>query len=119
MKIKISKAPKVSSWILNHLGTSAKKHKQFASPEARFGSVAALIKANRNTCFFRTSFLRSKKLRTKKMKDLANRISRLTHELRALRLQLQWETFENSTPKDKDHLVDQVVSTGLVADLKT
>jgi exonuclease III len=53
------------------------------------------------------------------MKDLSNRISRLTHELRALRLQLQWDTFENSTPKDKDQLVDQVVSTGLVADLKT
>jgi hypothetical protein len=53
------------------------------------------------------------------MKDLSNRISRLTHELRALRLQLQWDTFENSTPKDKDKLVDQVVSTGLVADLKT
>jgi hypothetical protein len=53
------------------------------------------------------------------MKDLSKRISRLTHELRALRLQLQWDTFENSTPKDKDNLVDQVVSTGLVADLKT
>ena len=53
------------------------------------------------------------------MKDLSNRISRLTHELRALRLQLQWDTFQNSTPKDKDKIVDQVVSTGLVADLKT
>lgn len=53
------------------------------------------------------------------MKDLSKRISRLTHELRALRLQLQWDTFENSTPKDKDKLVDEVVSTGLVADLKT
>ncbi len=53
------------------------------------------------------------------MKDLSNRISRLTHELRALRLHLQWDTFQNSTPKDKDKIVDQVVSTGLVADLKT
>lgn len=53
------------------------------------------------------------------MKDLTNRISRLTRELRALRLQMQWNTFKNSTPKDKDHIVDQVVSTGLVADLKT
>ena len=53
------------------------------------------------------------------MKDLSNRISRLTHELRALRLQLQWDAFQNSTPKDKDKIVDQVVSTGLVADLKT
>jgi hypothetical protein len=69
--------------------------------------------------FFRTSFFKVKKIKDKKMKDLSNRISRLTHELRALRLQLQWDTFENSTPKDKDQLVDQVVSTGLVADLKT
>jgi hypothetical protein len=53
------------------------------------------------------------------MKDLSNRISRLTHELRALRLQLQFNTFKESTPRDKDKLVDQVVSTGLVADLKT
>jgi hypothetical protein len=66
-----------------------------------------------------TSFFKVNKSKDKKMKDLSNRISRLTHELRALRLQLQWDTFENSTPKDKDHLVDQVVSTGLVADLKT
>jgi hypothetical protein len=53
------------------------------------------------------------------MKDLSNRISRLTHELRALRLQLQFNSFKESTPRDKDKLVDQVVSTGLVADLKT
>lgn len=53
------------------------------------------------------------------MKDLTSRIGRLTHELRALRLQLQWDSFENSTPKDRDKVVDQVVSTGLVSDLKT
>ena len=53
------------------------------------------------------------------MKDLSSRISRLTHELRALRLQLQWDSFQDNTPKDKDTFVDQVVSTGLVSDLKT
>ena len=53
------------------------------------------------------------------MKDLTSRISRLTHELRALRLQLQWDSFQDTTPKDKDTFVDQVVSTGLVSDLKT
>jgi hypothetical protein len=52
------------------------------------------------------------------MKDLTSRISRLTHELRALRLQLQWDSFQDTTPKDKDSFVDQVVSTGLVSDLK-
>ncbi len=53
------------------------------------------------------------------MKDLTSRISRLTYELRALRLQLQWDSFQDTTPKDKDTFVDQVVSTGLVSDLKT
>jgi len=53
------------------------------------------------------------------MRDLTSRISRLTHELRALRLQLQWDSFQDTTPKDKDTFVDQVVSTGLVSDLKT
>ncbi len=53
------------------------------------------------------------------MKDLTSRISRLTHELRALRLQLHWDSFQDTTPKDKDTFVDQVVSTGLVSDLKT
>jgi hypothetical protein len=34
-------------------------------------------------------------------------------------LQLQWDSFQDTTPKDKDKFVDQVVSTGLVSDLKT
>jgi hypothetical protein len=49
MKIKNRKEPKVSSWILSHLGTFGTGRKQFASAEGRFGSVAALVSANRSS----------------------------------------------------------------------
>ena len=52
------------------------------------------------------------------MSDLSNRLNRLTQELRALRLQLQWSTFRRTTPSDQSHVLNQLLDAGMVEDLK-
>lgn len=52
------------------------------------------------------------------MSDLSNRLNRLTQELRALRLQLQWSTFRRSTPNDQSQVLNQLLEAGMVDDLK-
>jgi len=52
------------------------------------------------------------------MSDLSNRLTRLTQELRALRLQLQWSTFRRSTPDDQSQVLNTLLDAGMVDDLK-
>lgn len=53
------------------------------------------------------------------MTDLSNRIDKLTHELRALQLQLQWTAFESSSPGEQTRILNRVLKADLVSDLKS
>jgi 3-methyladenine DNA glycosylase Tag len=53
------------------------------------------------------------------MKDTSERIVRITEELRALAAQLQWSTFQKSSRDDKTKILNGVLNSGLVEDLKT
>jgi hypothetical protein len=53
------------------------------------------------------------------MKDTSDRIVRITEELRALAGQLQWSTFQRSSRDDKTKLLNGLLNSGLVEDLKT
>ncbi|HKT51185.1 MAG TPA: hypothetical protein VJV96_12840 [Candidatus Angelobacter sp.] len=53
------------------------------------------------------------------MRDLSNQVDRLTGELRALRLQLQWSTFRRSSHKDQDDILNNLLNAGLVEHLRT
>ena len=52
------------------------------------------------------------------MRDLSNQIDRLTGELRALRLQLQWSNFRHSSHKDQDNILNSLLNEGLVEHLR-
>jgi hypothetical protein len=52
------------------------------------------------------------------MRDLTDRLVRLTQELRALRLQLKWNTFKSSSPKSQNELLQQMVDADLVEQLR-
>lgn len=53
------------------------------------------------------------------MRDLSNQIDRLTGELRALRLQLQWGSFRHSSHKDQDNILNSLLNEGLVEHLRS
>ena len=53
------------------------------------------------------------------MKDTSDRIVRITEELRALAVQLQWSTFQKSSRDDKTKILNGLLNSGLVEDLKT
>jgi hypothetical protein len=53
------------------------------------------------------------------MRDLSNQIDRLTGELRALRLQLQWSSFRRSSHNDQDTILDSLLNEGLVEHLRS
>jgi hypothetical protein len=42
----------------------------------------------------------------------------LNEELRALRLKLDWHTFLDSSPKEQDRILKQLLNTGLAEDIK-
>ena len=52
------------------------------------------------------------------MEDFTDQITRLSQELRAFQLQLQWESFQCSSPGDQDRLMDTLLNAGLGPDLK-
>ncbi|HZI58374.1 MAG TPA: hypothetical protein VFF39_16445 [Verrucomicrobiae bacterium] len=52
------------------------------------------------------------------MEDISDRISRLTQELRALHLQLQWPNFQDATPGDQNRILNHLLNSGLGRDLK-
>ena len=53
------------------------------------------------------------------MRDLSNQVDRLTGELRALRLQLEWSSFRHSSQKDQDKILNSLLNEGLVEHLRT
>jgi hypothetical protein len=52
------------------------------------------------------------------MRDTSERIVRITEELRALQAQLQWSTFQKSSRDDKTQILNGLLNSGLVEDLK-
>ncbi len=53
------------------------------------------------------------------MKDTSDRIRRITEELRALTVQLQWSTFQKSSRDDKTKILNGLLNSGLVEDMKS
>lgn len=53
------------------------------------------------------------------MKDTANRVTRISKELRALLVQLQWKSFENSSTGEQTQILNSVLNRGLIEDLRT
>jgi hypothetical protein len=52
------------------------------------------------------------------MEDLSSQITRLSHELKALELQLHWSNFQCCSPGDQDRVLDRLLNAGLGQDLK-
>ena len=52
------------------------------------------------------------------MEDFTDQITRLSQELRAFQLQLQWKAFQCSSPSDQDRVMDSLLNAGLGPDLK-
>jgi hypothetical protein len=52
------------------------------------------------------------------MEDFTDQITRLSQELRAFQLQLQWKSIQPSSPGDQDHLLDSLLNAGVGPDLK-
>lgn len=52
------------------------------------------------------------------MEDISDRISLLTHELRAFHVQLQWPDFQDATPAAQDNTLNRLLNSGLGRDLK-
>jgi hypothetical protein len=52
------------------------------------------------------------------MEDFTDQITRLSQELRAFQLQLQWKTIQSSCSGDQDLLLDNLLNAGVGPDLK-
>src|SRR5262245_25621977 len=52
------------------------------------------------------------------MEDISSGITRLIHELKALQVQLQWNTFQISSQEAQNHTLDHVLNSGVGKDLK-
>lgn len=52
------------------------------------------------------------------MEDLSNQITRLSQELKAFQSQLEWKTFQGSSPGDQDRVMDHLLNAGVGQDLK-
>lgn len=52
------------------------------------------------------------------MEDLSDRIESITHELKALHLQLLWPKFQDANPGDQDRILNHLLNAGLGHDLK-
>ena len=52
------------------------------------------------------------------MEDISDRVARLSQELRAFQLELQWKSFQCSSPGDQDSVMDNLLNAGLGQDLK-
>lgn len=53
------------------------------------------------------------------MRTELDRVTRVTEELRALFAQLQWKTFQSSSPGDKTQILNELLNSCLVEELKT
>jgi len=52
------------------------------------------------------------------MEDISDRIESITHELKALHLQLLWPKFQDAAPCDQDRILNHLLNAGLGHDLK-
>jgi len=52
------------------------------------------------------------------MEDLLDRITRFSHEIRALEAELQWTSLQYSSPADQDGMMDHLLSAELGQNLK-
>ncbi|HEY7402981.1 MAG TPA: hypothetical protein VIB39_05630 [Candidatus Angelobacter sp.] len=52
------------------------------------------------------------------MEDLSNQITRLSHELKSLELQLHWSSFQCCNPGDQERVLDRLLNAGLGQNLK-
>ncbi|HMC32627.1 MAG TPA: hypothetical protein VKL99_17445 [Candidatus Angelobacter sp.] len=52
------------------------------------------------------------------MEDFTDQITRLSQELRAFQVQLQWKSSQCSSPDDQDRVMDSLLNAGLGQDLK-
>jgi len=52
------------------------------------------------------------------MRDISQRVTRTSRELRALSTQLQWKAFQNSSPGDQARVLSGLVDSGLIEDLR-
>lgn len=52
------------------------------------------------------------------MEDLSNQITRLSQALKGFQLQLQWNSFQNSSPDDQDRAMDDLLNGDVGRDLK-
>lgn len=52
------------------------------------------------------------------MEDFQDQLTRLSQELKAFQLQLQWKSFQCSSSRDQDLVMDNLLNAGLGQDLK-
>ena len=52
------------------------------------------------------------------MEDISDRMESITHELKALHLQLLWPKFQDADPCDQDRILNHLLNAGLGHDLK-
>lgn len=52
------------------------------------------------------------------MRDTAERVVRISEQLRALSVQLQWKTFESSSPRDQTQILNGLLNRSLIEDLR-
>lgn len=53
------------------------------------------------------------------MRDISERVAKLTQELRTLSEQMQWKAFQSSSRRDQDQILNGLLKNGLVEDLRT
>jgi len=53
------------------------------------------------------------------MRDISERVAKVTEELRALSVQMQWTAFQSSSQGDQDQILNGLLRNGLVEDLRT
>jgi hypothetical protein len=53
------------------------------------------------------------------MRDTCDRVTRITKELRALSTQFHWHAFQNSSPSDQTQILNELLKSDLVEDLRT
>jgi hypothetical protein len=53
------------------------------------------------------------------MRNTCDRVARITRELRALSTHLRWHAFQNSSPSDQTQILNELLNSDLVEDLRT
>src|SRR5215472_154515 len=53
------------------------------------------------------------------MRDISERVAKVTTELRALSVQMQWPAFQSSSQGDQNQILNGLLKNGLVEDLRT